>query len=78
MNERATYRTPGIVTDPSGSIEPDKDTTLALMLAAQKRGRARRNEDDCLEGLSAPAHAPPGMAGPACHRAMPSRQGGLR
>ena len=28
----------GIVMDPIGSIKPYKDTTLALMLAAQKRG----------------------------------------
>ena len=31
-------RTLGIVMDPIGSIKPYKDTTLALMLAAQKRG----------------------------------------
>lgn len=28
----------GIVMDPIGSINPDKDTTLALMIAAQRRG----------------------------------------
>ena len=32
----------GIVMDPIGSIKPYKDTTLALMLAAQKRGWALR------------------------------------
>ena len=32
----------GIVMDPIGSIQPYKDTTLALMLAAQKRGWALR------------------------------------
>lgn len=31
-------RTLGVVMDPIGSIKPYKDTTLALMLAAQKRG----------------------------------------
>lgn len=35
-------RTLGIVMDPIGSIKPYKDTTLALMLAAQKRGWALR------------------------------------
>jgi len=37
-------RTPvlGIVMDPIGSIKPYKDTTLALMLAAQKRGWSLR------------------------------------
>ena len=34
----ATPRRLGIVMDPVGSIKPYKDTTLALMLAAQKRG----------------------------------------
>ena len=31
-------RTLGVIMDPIGSIKPYKDTTLALMLAAQKRG----------------------------------------
>src|SRR5690349_4896371 len=31
-------RTLGVVMDPIGSIKPYKDTTLALMLAAQARG----------------------------------------
>lgn len=31
-------RTLGVVMDPIGSIKPHKDTTLALMLAAQRRG----------------------------------------
>jgi glutathione synthase len=35
-------KTLGIVMDPIGSIKPYKDTTLALMLAAQKRGWALR------------------------------------
>ncbi|MGH8445262.1 MAG: glutathione synthase [Solimonas sp.] len=33
-----TQRTLGVVMDPIASIKPYKDTTLALMLAAQKRG----------------------------------------
>ena len=35
-------KTLGIVMDPIGSIKPYKDTTLALMLAAQKRGWSLR------------------------------------
>ena len=35
-------RTLGVIMDPIGSIKPYKDTTLALMLAAQKRGWALR------------------------------------
>ena len=35
-------RTLGVIMDPIGSITPYKDTTLALMLAAQKRGWALR------------------------------------
>lgn len=35
---KPTTRTLGIVMDPIASIKPYKDTTLALMLAAQKRG----------------------------------------
>ena len=35
-------RTLGVVMDPIGSIKPYKDTTLALMLAAQKRGWSLR------------------------------------
>ena len=35
-------RTLAVVMDPIGSIKPYKDTTLALMLAAQKRGWALR------------------------------------
>lgn len=35
-------RTLGVVMDPIGSIKPYKDTTLALMLAAQQRGWALR------------------------------------
>ena len=35
-------KTLGVVMDPIGSIKPYKDTTLALMLAAQKRGWALR------------------------------------
>ena len=33
-----TSRTLGVVMDPIGAIKPYKDTTLALMLAAQARG----------------------------------------
>lgn len=35
-------RTLGVIMDPIGSIKPYKDTTLALMLAAQRRGWALR------------------------------------
>lgn len=35
-------RTLGVIMDPIGSIKPYKDTTLALMLAAQKRGWSLR------------------------------------
>jgi glutathione synthase len=38
MNSSARTPTLGIVMDPIASIKPYKDTTLALMLAAQKRG----------------------------------------
>jgi glutathione synthase len=37
-----THRTLGVVMDPIGSIKPYKDTTLALMLAAQARGWSLR------------------------------------
>lgn len=42
MMARTTTRTLGVVMDPIGAIKPYKDTTLALMLAAQKRGWALR------------------------------------
>lgn len=38
MANNVGTRTLGVVMDPIGSIKPYKDTTLALMLAAQKRG----------------------------------------
>ncbi|NGY04566.1 glutathione synthase [Solimonas terrae] len=38
MDKNASRRTLGVVMDPIGSIKPYKDTTLALMLAAQRRG----------------------------------------
>src|SRR3546814_18064580 len=40
MNIAPPKRTLGIVMDPIASIKPYKDTTLALMLAAQQRGYA--------------------------------------
>ena len=35
-------RTLGVVMDPIGAIKPYKDTTLALLLAAQRHGYAIR------------------------------------
>jgi glutathione synthase len=38
MNATVRNRTLGVIMDPIGSIKPYKDTTLALMLAARRRG----------------------------------------
>ena len=48
MNTPSSGRTLGVVMDPIGSIKPYKDTTLALMLAAQRRGWSLRymEQDD--------------------------------
>lgn len=65
----------GVVMDPIEHIKPYKDTTLALMLAAQKRGWVRREKMDCLEWQSIPANARPRMAGQVFARGAMFRQG---
>jgi glutathione synthase/RimK-type ligase-like ATP-grasp enzyme len=70
----AKAKTLAVIMDPIESIKPYKDTTLLLMLAAQKRGWVSRGLSNVQRTFD-PANARPGMAGLGAIRVAQPRHG---